>query len=363
MADVTMFTIFGNDEKSHLDVDIEISKFHRDKCLSLVEVLKFSGKVIVLTKHQTIRTSHLEYIDRRNFLTKSCGQQIEHSRNISKNIHAVRVRSWSEMNFIHLLAVITIIPLCMSWSSFFPTQIGQPGDLEYGKGNTEFLGNFTCSLNKVWCIHVEYVELDFTFDDGLGELPFVCVNGSTVLQNYHFANLSGTEKWHILDRSYDPGMVVLHDCTENGRVYQYVHEFPGQMFKYNCSNYKYSLDLVEMGKQREEMLYYHAGDYQKIVREWIMQHVTKVPLPGLENAVRPPWNSLPPKFPTSLCLGEMDDETPYSETLQYYEALYFNYTTDDTTTSLNLSSSTIMSPEMSSSSGESSIVVSNSTMT
>ncbi|EFO85547.1 hypothetical protein CRE_29109 [Caenorhabditis remanei] len=196
------------------------------------------------------------------------------------------------MNFIHLLAVITIIPLCMSWSSFFPTQSGQPGDLEYGKGNTEFLGNFTCSLNKVWCIHVEYVELDLT-----------------------------------------------------------------------CSNYKYSLDLVELGTQREEILYYHAGDYQKVVREWIMQHVTKVPLPGLENAVRPPWNSLPTKFPTSLCLGEMDDEIPYTETLQYYEALYFNSTTVDTTTPLNSSSSTILSPEMSSSSDESSIDVSNSTMT
>ncbi|EFO99824.1 hypothetical protein CRE_18707 [Caenorhabditis remanei] len=43
----------------------EITKFHGDKRISLVEVLKFSGKVIVLTKQQTIRTSHLEYIDRR----------------------------------------------------------------------------------------------------------------------------------------------------------------------------------------------------------------------------------------------------------------------------------------------------------
>ncbi|EFO92354.1 hypothetical protein CRE_10863 [Caenorhabditis remanei] len=47
-----------------------ITKFYGDKRISLVEVLKFSGKVIVLTKQQTIRTSHLEYIDRRNFLTK-----------------------------------------------------------------------------------------------------------------------------------------------------------------------------------------------------------------------------------------------------------------------------------------------------
>ncbi|EFO98476.1 hypothetical protein CRE_20268 [Caenorhabditis remanei] len=64
----------------------QITKFHRKNRISLVEVHKFSGKVIVLTKKQTIRTSHLECIVRRNSLTKSTsGQQCEHTRDTSKN--------------------------------------------------------------------------------------------------------------------------------------------------------------------------------------------------------------------------------------------------------------------------------------
>ncbi|EFO87475.1 hypothetical protein CRE_03370 [Caenorhabditis remanei] len=63
-----------------------ITKFHGKNRISLVEVHKFSGKVIVLTKKQTIRTSHLECIVRRNSLTKSTsGQQCEHTRDTSKN--------------------------------------------------------------------------------------------------------------------------------------------------------------------------------------------------------------------------------------------------------------------------------------
>ncbi|EFO86942.1 hypothetical protein CRE_09746 [Caenorhabditis remanei] len=173
-----------------------------------------------------------------------------------------------------------------------------------GAQQAEFLGSLSCPLNVVWCVQLMYIEEDIYIHNVVKHLPFVCSNGSRTLTSYAFLDYYGTDSL-TFDDSFEPAVILWHDCSKNNNTYRYHHKHWRQSHHFNCTSYKYDLNLFELGEATDLDDVYNKRWNERNRRRTIYGKTVWAP-PGFYE-MPAPWGMSPAKFPTERCL-KMDSD-------------------------------------------------------